>query len=88
LHLQDYIQLVDITGRVIRENKRGFIDNNLPPILDRLKNSPREWLVLTTQLGSKFKSLMDYKVDPLALFVKRYDINGSTQHQASLHLLL
>jgi len=30
-HLQDYVQLVDITGRAIREDKRGLIDNNLPP---------------------------------------------------------
>ena len=56
-HLQDYVQLVDITGRAIREDKRGFIDNNLPPILERLNISSCKWLVLTTQLESKFKSL-------------------------------
>ena len=61
LHLQDYVQLVDITGRAIRENKRGFIDNNLPPILERLNISSREWLVLTTQFESKFKSLVGCK---------------------------
>ncbi|WP_185233782.1 hypothetical protein [Teredinibacter franksiae] len=60
-HLQDYVQLVDITGRAIREDKRGFIDNNLPPILERLNISSREWLVLTTQFESKFKSLVGCK---------------------------
>jgi len=59
--LQDYVQLVDITGRAIREDKRGFIDNNLPPILERLNISIREWLVLATQFESKFKSLVGYK---------------------------
>jgi len=42
------VQLVDITGRAIRENKRGFIDNNLPPTLERLNIASREWLILTT----------------------------------------
>ena len=60
-HLHDYIQLVDITGRAIRDDKRGFIDNNLPPILERLNISSREWLVLTTQFESKFKSLVGCK---------------------------
>ena len=60
-HLQDYVQLVDITGRAIREDKRGFIDNNLPPTLERLNISSREWLVLTTQFESKFKSLAGCK---------------------------
>ena len=60
-HLQDYLQLVDITGRAIREDKRGFIDNNLPPILERLNISSHEWLVLTTQFESKFKSLVGCK---------------------------
>ncbi|WP_246439073.1 hypothetical protein [Teredinibacter franksiae] len=55
------MQLVNITGRAIREDKRGFIDNNLPPILDRLNISSHEWLVLTTQFESKFKSLVGGK---------------------------
>ncbi|WP_185236425.1 hypothetical protein [Teredinibacter franksiae] len=68
-HLQDYVQLVDITGRAIREDKRGFIDNNLPPILERLNISNHEWLVLTTQFESKFKSLVGCK-DKLMLAAK------------------
>lgn len=60
-HLTDYIELVDITGRAIRENKRGYIDNQLPSILDRLNINSREWLVLTTQFESKFKSLVGCK---------------------------
>ena len=34
--LADYIDLVDSTGRLIVADKKGFIDNNLPPVLDRL----------------------------------------------------
>jgi len=42
------VQLVDINGRAIRENKRCFIDNNLPPTLERLSIAGREWLIPTT----------------------------------------
>jgi len=34
--LKDYIELVDWAGRSVRENKRGAIDANEPPILQRL----------------------------------------------------
>lgn len=34
--LKDYIELVDWAGRSVRENKRGAIDMNEPPILQRL----------------------------------------------------
>jgi len=60
-HLQHYVQLVDINGRAIRENKRGFIDKNLPPTLKRLNITSREWLIPTTQFESEFKSLFGCK---------------------------
>ncbi len=33
---QDYLKLVDWTGRIIRTDKPGFLENVLPPILNRL----------------------------------------------------
>jgi len=45
---RDYLELVDWTGRMIRVDKRGFIDNALPPILARLGISAEQWLVNTT----------------------------------------
>ena len=44
-YLEDYLQLVDWTGRIIREDKRGAINQNLPPILDRLTIDPEHWLI-------------------------------------------
>ena len=41
----DYLQLVDWTGRAIRDNKRGAIPSNLPPILNRLNIPPDQWLL-------------------------------------------
>ena len=44
-----YLELVDWTGRAIRDDKRGAIDGSLPPILERLSISPKQWLVNATQ---------------------------------------
>ena len=65
-HLKDYIELVDVTGRAIREDKRGHINNSLPPILNRLGISPKEWMVLATQFESRFKSLIGCKAKLIA----------------------
>ncbi|WP_086931714.1 transposase [Agarilytica rhodophyticola] len=42
--LKEYLNLVDYTGRIIRHNKRGKISALLPPILERLNLSQKEWL--------------------------------------------
>ena len=41
--LDDYIDLVDWSGRVVREDKRGAINEALPPILDRLEIDAKTW---------------------------------------------
>jgi len=50
----DYIELVELTGRCIRTDKTGFIDNKLPAILQRLNISPKNWLTLTTRFRTCF----------------------------------
>ncbi len=49
--LLDYIELVDWTGRQLRADKRGHIDEHLPPILHRIGITGKHWLEITTQLG-------------------------------------
>ncbi len=46
--LQDYLTLVDETGRVIRDDKRGSINPKTANILARLHISGESWLKLTT----------------------------------------
>ena len=46
--LEDYIQLVDATGRVVRQDKRGAIDASLNPILQRLNLDAETWLHIAT----------------------------------------
>ncbi|MFT6897831.1 MAG: REP element-mobilizing transposase RayT [Paraglaciecola sp.] len=52
--LQDYCELVDITGRCIREDKTGYIDNNHSPILERLGLDSQQWITLTTEFEKHF----------------------------------
>jgi len=56
--LKDYMKLVDETGRIMRDDKRGFINNNTPPILKRLNIEPENWLYLTKNFESKLKGLV------------------------------
>jgi len=46
---EEYLALVDWTGRIIRSDKRGHIDNAFPPILVRLQISMDQWRINTTQ---------------------------------------
>ncbi len=52
--LTDYLELVELTGRCIREDKRGAISDINAPILERLTIQPENWLKLTTQFESYF----------------------------------
>ncbi|HEY7773599.1 MAG TPA: transposase [Marinagarivorans sp.] len=41
---EDYFELVDATGRMIREDKKAFIPSKIPPILLRFGIKPDKWL--------------------------------------------
>ena len=51
IKFKDYVELVDWTGRAIRNDKRGAIPDNAPPILVRLQIKPRVWLRTTRHFG-------------------------------------
>ena len=53
--LNDYLELVDHTGRAIRDDKRGAISNNLPPILQRLGIDHSIWLENATQFEKNYR---------------------------------
>jgi hypothetical protein len=52
--LQDYCQLVDITGRRIREDKAGYIETSQSPILEQLALESPQWITLTTAFEKHF----------------------------------
>ena len=53
--LSDYCQLVDATGRSIRVDKKGYIDDSLPLILKRLGLDELTWLDELNQFKTKGK---------------------------------
>uniref|UniRef100_UPI002494E560 transposase n=1 Tax=Shewanella japonica TaxID=93973 RepID=UPI002494E560 len=52
--LKDYLELVDDTGRVIRDDKRGAIKVSSSKILNRLNINQVNWLKLATEFGQLF----------------------------------
>jgi REP element-mobilizing transposase RayT len=56
--LADYLELVDWTGRVIREDKRGAVPANMPPLLERLAIDAQHWMYLSKHFESPFKHLV------------------------------
>ncbi len=52
--LKQYLELVDETGRAIRDDKRGAISASAANILNRLNISADNWLKLTTHFGKLF----------------------------------
>lgn len=57
-NLLDYIELLDWTGRVIRDNKSGSIPADRPPALQRLNISPEHWIELSTNFEDRFKGIV------------------------------
>ena len=43
-HFADYLELIDWTGRAIRHDKKGFIDNQRPKLLNELGIASDAWL--------------------------------------------
>ena len=56
--LTDYLELVDWSGRILREDKRGVITEHIPPVLQRLNIEPKHWLYLTKNFESPFKGMV------------------------------
>jgi hypothetical protein len=54
----EYLELVDWTGRILRDDKRGAIPATTPEILSRLNIDTKHWAYLTRDFESPFKSLV------------------------------
>jgi putative transposase len=51
---EQYLDLVDRSGRLVRQGKSGVIDPDLAPILTRIGARSREWAETVRQFGSNF----------------------------------
>jgi len=53
----DYLELVDATGRVIRADKRGYIPGETPRILERLNIDPEQFITTAGRMCSSSVSM-------------------------------
>jgi len=52
--LVDYFNLIDWTGRAVREDKKGAIPEYIQPLLSKLNINEQEWLHGVTDFGQRF----------------------------------
>ena len=50
----DYVELLEWTGRLVRDDKTGAIPADVPPLLERLAINPTAWLKATRSIESRF----------------------------------
>jgi hypothetical protein len=54
MSVDDYLRVLDWTGRQIRGEKHGAIPADLAPILERIGTSSESWLDTVTHFGRRF----------------------------------
>ncbi len=67
--LQDYLELIDWTGRAVREDKRGSISPEIPKILERINIDPDQWQQLMQPRGKLFSSAIG-RIDTMRLYAQ------------------
>jgi hypothetical protein len=65
----DYLELVDWTGRIIREDKRGAISSNTPALLAVLGLESATWLELALSFGRDYYGAVG-SLEELSIFAK------------------
>jgi hypothetical protein len=58
MRLTDYLELVDCTGRILRNDKKGHIDANTVKILQRLKVDEGQWLAMAKNFEGCFSTFV------------------------------
>jgi hypothetical protein len=56
MSLDQYLQLLDWTGRQLRRDKPGVISSDLKPILERLDCTVESWLDLVRNFRRRFRT--------------------------------
>ena len=65
--LLDYIELVDWSGRILRDDKRGAIVSHHPKLLNTLGLDSESWLSLASSFGKDYQGAVG-SLEELALF--------------------
>ena len=56
-HFADYLELIDWTGRAIRPDKKGFIDNQRPKLLKELGIAADAWLTSAKEFRRQYSGI-------------------------------
>jgi hypothetical protein len=56
MSLDQYLQLLDWTGRQLRRDKPGVISSDLKPILERLDCTVESWMDLVRNFRRRFRT--------------------------------
>jgi REP element-mobilizing transposase RayT len=85
MSVENYLELLDWTGRQLRSEKRGHIPPNLRPVLDRLDLAVEAWVENVQRYGSLFHRLVGkiHRLRELARSLGRSWLHG---HAGARHL--
>jgi len=72
--LTDYLELLDWTGRAVRPDKKGAIDENAPKILQRLGLSSSAWMLLMPNIETRFTHAVGNR-EQLQLYAESHDLS-------------
>lgn len=85
--LQDYLELVDTTGRILREDKPGYILDSYEPILSRLNLTTKGWLKIVKNLEKEFKYVLGH-VENFDAFAKKHRMRPPTGKRIAMECYL
>ena len=75
--LKDYLELIELTGCCLREDKAGYIEENQPVMLTRLNINPENWLTLSKGFRALFHGAVGHS-DVLAEYCKHKGLKRRT----------
>ncbi|MGI2191098.1 transposase [Shewanella baltica] len=85
-HFADYLELIDWTGRAIRLDKKGYIDNQRPKLLNELGISPDAWLTSAKEFRRQYSGISG-RWDSMCEFKKQHNSGKWCKGKASSQAL-
>lgn len=85
-HFADYLELIDWTGRAIRFDKKGYIDNQRPKLLNELGIAPDAWLTSAKEFRRQYSGISG-RWDSMCAFKKQHNSGKWCKGKASSQAL-
>ncbi|MGL5472306.1 MAG: alpha-amylase family glycosyl hydrolase, partial [Shewanella sp.] len=85
-HFADYLELIDWTGRAIRLDKKGYIDNQRPKLLNELGIAPDAWLTSAKEFRRQYSGISG-RWDSMCAFKKQHNCGKWCKGKASSEAL-